>query len=149
MIAGLVAASGAIAWFVRSDLDRERAFRTRLDAALPTGDLDAVARPAPGPTDATRLRVTMRDGATPDHVTVDVGGVVVDVPRAPGDPQDAALVRLAEVLRAATARQPWGGASLAVEARDALTFTLRLVDALATAGLGDLEMRSTLGLPPR
>ncbi|MBL9086514.1 MAG: hypothetical protein JNM10_05185 [Planctomycetia bacterium] len=140
MILGLVAGAGAVAWFVRSDLERDRAFRARLDAAMPRGE-PREARPVPPPADATRLHVTVRDGATSDQWVVVVGGVVVEVPRAPGGPQDAAFARLTDVVRDATTGRVWAGASLVVEARDALSLAMRVMDALGTAGLRDLEMR--------
>lgn len=141
MIAGLVAGAGAVVWFVTSDLDRDRALRARLEAAMPDGDPDAVARPVPPPADATRLRVTVRDGATSDRWVVDVQGVEVEVPRASGGPKDAALARLASIVRDATTGRAWAGASLVVEARDALSLTMQVMDALLTVGLRDIEMR--------
>ena len=141
MIAGLVAGAGAIAWFVRSDFDRDRALDDRVEATMPDGGPVAAARPVPPPADATRLRVTVRDGATSDRWVVDVHGVEVEVPRASGGPKDAALARLASVVRDATTGHTWAGASLVVEARDALSLTMQVMDALVTVGLRDVEMR--------
>ncbi|MFO0931911.1 MAG: hypothetical protein U1E39_04290 [Planctomycetota bacterium] len=141
MISGLVAGAGAVAWFATSDREGDRAPDARSDAATPDDDLGAGTRPAPPPADATRLRVTVRDGATSDRWVVVVEGVEVEVPRASGGPRDAALERLAGVVRDATTGRAWAGASLAVEAKDALSLTMRLMDALANVGLRDVEMR--------
>ena len=148
MIVGLVAGAGAIAWFARSDFDRDRALDDRVEATMPDGGPVAAARPVPPPADATRLRVTVRDGATSDRWVVDVHGVevdapggVVEVPGAGGGPKDAALARLASVVRDATTGHTWAGASLVVEARDALSLTMQVMDALVTVGLRDVEMR--------
>lgn len=141
MIAGLVAGAGALAWVGTSELDRYRALDVRLEATMPDGDPVAAARPVPPPADATRLRVTVRDGATSDGWVVDVQGVEVEVPRASGGPKDAALARLAGVVRDATTGRAWAGASLVVEARDALSLTMQVMDALVTVGLRDVEMR--------
>lgn len=141
MIAGLVAGAGAVVWFATSDREGGRALDVRSDAAMPDGDLGAGTRPVTPPADATRLRVTVRDGATSDRWVVVVEGVEVEVPRASGGPKDAALARLANVVRDATTGRTWAGASLLVEARDALSLTMQVMDALVTVGLRDVEMR--------
>lgn len=148
----LVLAAVVVAWAVHADLRRYDRLDARIEAALPDDDAAGLGRAASPTSDAPpagTIPVTLRDGPSADRLVVDVAGVQVEVPRAAGDAQDRALARVADAIKSRAAGRDGVGAALAVEARDALTVHMRLIAALADAGIRDLTFTTTSSPPPR